>query len=119
MTGHVNGGGEMISGSGRHGDKSVGALSGGGAEARAYETGRRGDQLPTARASFVSSLLGIAGIDQILTNFAAVERVVGTVPLRPLCPQDLRSRITIALDESIGLRRSLIDSSLDRRSRCW
>lgn len=67
MTGHEDGGGEMISGSGRHSDKSVGLC-----QVEAHRLGctkPTGDQLPTARVSFVSSRLGIAGIDQIPYEF--------------------------------------------------
>lgn len=49
----------MISGSGRYSDKSVGLCQ---VEERAAQGSA--DQLPTARASFVSSRLGIGGIDQ-------------------------------------------------------
>lgn len=94
MTGHVNGGGEMISGSGRHGDKSVGALSGGGAQARAYETGRRS-------ASYRARLLCLVASRDSWNRSNSYEfRHGGTRGSEPrpcdLRPGDLRSRITIA-----------------------
>lgn len=96
----------MISGSGRHGDKSVAPLSGGGARDRAYETARRcRDQLPTARASFVSSVLEIAGIDQTPYEF----RHRGTRPLFTGLVSLHRSGLLSDNDRTIN--------DIDRRSR--